>query len=107
MFRSFFSRRNLFRAGLTAGSAAAVSQFLADTASAADINIEPGATILFQGDSITDCGRDKKRNGANVARGFGTGYPLLIASRLMADHPKAVCHDRVDMGLPGVDQRHG
>lgn len=109
MFQSFFSRRNLFRAGLFAGGSAAVSQFLADTASAQQTQIAPGTTILFQGDSITDCGRDKKRNGANVASGFGTGYPLLIASKLMADHPtsKLKAFNRGISGhkVPDLDKR--
>lgn len=39
-------------------------------------------TILFQGDSITDCGRDRN-NTANV----GNGYPLLVKSELGCIHP--------------------
>ena len=38
--------------------------------------------ILFQGDSVTDCGRAREDvfNG-----GLGSGYPTLIAARLLAD----------------------
>ena len=39
-------------------------------------------TILFQGDSITDCGRTSN----NLE--FGIGYPLLIASRLACEMPE-------------------
>lgn len=39
-------------------------------------------TFLFQGDSITDAGRD--RNNVNYR---GNGYPTLVAGRLGADHP--------------------
>ena len=35
-------------------------------------------TILFQGDSITDCGR---------GNGLGTGYPLLVTSELGYEYP--------------------
>src|SRR4029077_1285682 len=46
-------------------------------------------TILFQGASITDCGRDRSVTGANAAAGLGNGYPLLIASRLLAQRAEA------------------
>jgi len=41
-------------------------------------------TILFQGDSITDCGRSRE-NFDNV----GTGYPLLVKSLLGYEHPES------------------
>lgn len=43
--------------------------------------------VLFQGDSITDAGRDRTVAGPNVAAGLGTGYPLLIAARALAEQP--------------------
>ena len=33
-------------------------------------------TILFQGDSITDSGRNKEENSCNNARALGSGYPI-------------------------------
>ncbi len=39
--------------------------------------------ILFQGDSITDCGRNRADNGS-----VGTGYPLLIKSKLSLEEGK-------------------
>lgn len=43
--------------------------------------------ILFQGDSITDCGR-KYSGGEGYEKGLmGMGYPSLIKSRLTADRP--------------------
>lgn len=45
--------------------------------------------ILFQGDSITDCGRNRQDAAANAADALGTGYPLLIASALLAASPGA------------------
>ncbi len=38
--------------------------------------------ILFFGDSITDCGRDR-----NNPQSLGSGYPLLVMSQLSFEHP--------------------
>lgn len=39
--------------------------------------------ILFQGDSITDCGRDRNSGATNI----GNGYPNLVQAVISADHP--------------------
>ena len=46
-------------------------------------------TILFQGDSITDCRRDRGEIFANndMTAGLGYGYPLMVASELALRHP--------------------
>lgn len=43
--------------------------------------LKDGATVLFQGDSITDAHRDKKKfaERPNNARALGAGYPFMIA----------------------------
>lgn len=41
-----------------------------------------GQTILFQGDSVTDCGRIRED-----PSDLGQGYPMMIASRLTAEYP--------------------
>lgn len=46
-------------------------------------------TILFQGDSITDAGRDRSHTGPNDIAGLGEGYPLLLAAELRGEHPDA------------------
>lgn len=46
-----------------------------------------GMVVLFQGDSITDCGRDRSRGDPNMAGTLGTGYPLLVASAELAARP--------------------
>lgn len=46
-----------------------------------------GPIVLFQGDSITDCGRDRANTSPNAANALGNGYPLLIASALLAAQP--------------------
>ena len=45
-------------------------------------------TILFQGDSITDCGRATCGGAGYNNGGLGPGYPCLIAGRLRCDHPE-------------------
>jgi lysophospholipase L1-like esterase len=45
-------------------------------------------TILFQGDSITDAGRDKEKELPNIARSFGLGYAFLAASALLKALPE-------------------
>ena len=48
--------------------------------------IEDGAVVLFQGDSITDCGRSR-----NEADSLGSGYALMAAAQFGRKHPgKAV-----------------
>jgi lysophospholipase L1-like esterase len=44
--------------------------------------------VLFQGDSITDCGRSRDTDRGAV---MGQGYPVLVTSRLMADNPGINC----------------
>ncbi|WP_297089696.1 GDSL-type esterase/lipase family protein [uncultured Draconibacterium sp.] len=46
------------------------------------------STILFQGDSITDAGRDKQKEVANRSWSFGNGYALLAASHLLNVFPE-------------------
>ncbi len=49
-----------------------------------------GNVVLFQGDSITDAGRDRGReNDANDGRALGGGYVYLITSRLLAERADA------------------
>ena len=43
--------------------------------------------ILFQGDSITDCGRRTSGGCGYETEGVGPGYPGLIKSRVLRDHP--------------------
>lgn len=50
--------------------------------------------ILFQGDSITDCGRSRENN-VNV----GTGYPLLVKSLLGFEEPAV--HEFFNRGISG------
>jgi lysophospholipase L1-like esterase len=52
--------------------------------------LEPGNTIVFQGDSITDAGRNRKRQDeVNSSKAFGTGYAWFTASQLLVSQPQA------------------
>lgn len=44
-----------------------------------------GDIVLFQGDSITDAGRDKEKELANNGRSFGGGYAFLLASWMLEE----------------------
>ncbi|HJS08718.1 MAG TPA: GDSL-type esterase/lipase family protein, partial [Pirellulales bacterium] len=52
--------------------------------------VEPGQTILFQGDSITDAGRDRAlESEPNSSKALGGGYAWLAAAQLLVDAPQA------------------
>ncbi|HJO37267.1 MAG: SGNH/GDSL hydrolase family protein [Vicinamibacterales bacterium] len=52
--------------------------------------------ILFQGDSVTDVGRDRERPEPNDTRALGGGYPALAAAELLSRRPEAGwrCYNR-------------
>ncbi len=79
------NRRHLL--SLTAVGSAAAAMPWSSARAAAAVKLEKGATILFQGDSITDAGRDRKTEGsANNPSMLGRGYPFHLAGQLLADH---------------------
>jgi lysophospholipase L1-like esterase len=45
------------------------------------------SVVLFQGDSITDCGRNRGSAEPNSTGALGTGYPLLVTAAVLAAHP--------------------
>lgn len=47
--------------------------------------------ILFQGDSITDSGRNREDSGFNNPRSLGSGYPMLAGAKLL--------HEFADLNL--------
>ena len=90
------SRREFVQAGVgfgAAGLAALVSvdRLLAEekpqAAKFGKVTIEPGDTILFQGDSITDAGRKRNMPDANSDAALGRGYAWLAAAQLLIDRP--------------------
>jgi lysophospholipase L1-like esterase len=49
--------------------------------------LSAGNTILFQGDSITDAGRNREETACNDARGMGSGYAMLACAALLEKYP--------------------
>ena len=76
-------KRTFIKTGLLGSLSAPLAAFEYDISSAADSK----STILFQGDSITDAGRDKSQYYANNASGLGLGYPHMAAASLLAQYP--------------------
>lgn len=73
------------------GSLAAISipEIISAAVPAKDINkvqLLKDQIILFQGDSITDSGRNKETDGFNNARVLGNGYPYLAAAKMLHDY---------------------
>jgi len=54
------------------------------------------SVVLFQGDSITDAGRDKKNATANNFGALGRGYANMVASALLGAHAplRLQCYNR-------------
>ncbi|MCA9124219.1 MAG: SGNH/GDSL hydrolase family protein [Planctomycetaceae bacterium] len=82
------SRRQLIeRSAIAAGVAAAVAALPKQLQASSPVVLRKGDVVLFQGDSITDAGRDRNnQDKANHARALGTGYPMLIGPELLRDH---------------------
>jgi len=108
--------RRQFITASAAASAAAITA--AGTASAANdaaagrkpvITLKPGATVLLQGDSITDAGRDKGSGEPNNYKALGRGYAQLIGYHLLARFPekKLKVYNRGISGnkVPDLDAR--
>ncbi len=90
-----FSRRNfLRRSAVQAAGLAAIPAIITESVQAAELpalpklKVEAGETILFQGDSITDAGRDREKQLPNDARSFGNGYALMTAAPILEKHPE-------------------
>jgi lysophospholipase L1-like esterase len=86
-----FSRRRFFSQSAAGAAALAsipaiVSGCISTGKGVADTRyplLKKGDTVLFQGDSITDAGREKEKELPNNARSFGSGYAFLATSSLM------------------------
>jgi lysophospholipase L1-like esterase len=51
------------------------------------VTFENNDVILFQGDSITDWGRNHAKTTANDTSSLGTGYALLTAAQILQQYP--------------------
>ncbi|MEO8885824.1 MAG: SGNH/GDSL hydrolase family protein [Mucilaginibacter sp.] len=66
----------------------AASAFAEANAKGKKVTIQKGDIILLQGDSITDSGRSKQRQEANMAQSLGNGYALNVAGTLLLKNPE-------------------
>lgn len=81
--RNFISQFSLTGLGIWGISAGQKT----DNQSLKPLKMPENTTILFQGDSITDAGRDKKNLAPNQASGLGGGYVHQAASHLLGKNP--------------------
>lgn len=87
--------RRKFFAGVTSGVAALafIPEIISASVDASNENLsdkvalEKNDVILFQGDSITDAGREKSKQYSNYAPSLGHGYAFLTASSLLKKFP--------------------
>ena len=59
------------------------------------VKLKKGSIILFQGDSITDAGRDYNNKQPNNTGGIGSGYAYLAAAQLLQDEEDNFFYDRL------------
>ncbi|MDR3094769.1 MAG: SGNH/GDSL hydrolase family protein [Bacteroidales bacterium] len=99
--RTFLKKAAL--SGAVIGLADSIIASTVNIPSSAKITLKEGATVLFQGDSITDAGRDRKVSTPNTSPMMGMGYAILAAGALLEKyaekHPvminKGVSGDKV------------
>ena len=99
-------RRNFLSTVALSGTAALLHS-PARALAAKKVSLTKGDVILFQGDSITDAGREKKNPTAN--KGLGRGYPNVLATSLRKDYADLdlQIHNRGISGnkVPDLDRR--
>ena len=86
------AERDISRRDFVAATGSAVGMAMTPAAlwaGASRANPGSGAVVLFQGDSITDCGRDRAVAEPNRAAALGTGYPLAVAEQHLSARPDA------------------
>jgi lysophospholipase L1-like esterase len=84
------SRRSFIKKASAGGALALSFSQIVSSAYAgtkpAKISLAKDDVILFQGDSITDAGRNRDEKAFNNTRALGNGYALLAGSKLLYDH---------------------
>ena len=55
---------------------------------AKDIKLPDSLSVVFQGDSITDAGRNKESEKANDFHNMGRGYAMLACANLVGGFPQ-------------------
>ena len=87
------SRRDFLKKGALAGLSLAMLPELAKAVvkeqtgmAASKVSLKKDCVILFQGDSITDSGRNKENSVANTLQQLGNGYALFTSTQLLKTH---------------------
>jgi lysophospholipase L1-like esterase len=92
MEKQINNRRNFIKKAALGGlMAVSIPEILA--ASSVSETIKKNALkkeniILFQGDSITDSGRNKEDSSYNNSEALGSGYPMLAGAALLEKYPE-------------------
>lgn len=81
--RDFLKKSILTIGGTAIGTSLLHAEDFSDGAARGGINIQPNDVILFQGDSITDAGRNKENLQANDMKAFGSGYAMIAGGVLL------------------------
>jgi Lysophospholipase L1 and related esterases len=87
--RRSFIKKSIIGTGLLTGANLLGNDVFGheSTANSSKISLNNDDIILFQGDSITDVGRDRNNKNANDTGALGHGYALLAASQLLNKYP--------------------
>ncbi len=87
--RRSFIKKSIIGTGLLTGANLLGNDVFAhdSKSSPSKISLNNDDIILFQGDSITDVGRDRNNRNANDTGALGHGYALLAASQLLNKYP--------------------
>ena len=83
------SRRDFFKTAAVGGAMLSIPSIVAaamDRHSTSKISLQKDDVILFQGDSITDAGRDRKNQTPNTSPMMGSGYVIQAAGELLYNH---------------------
>jgi lysophospholipase L1-like esterase len=83
------SRREFFKSAALGGAALCIPDIVSAAVPLSmkgKITLNKQDIILFQGDSITDAGRNKEEMAPNVSRALGSGYSLMASGYLLNKH---------------------
>jgi lysophospholipase L1-like esterase len=83
------NRRNFLKSAAIGTAAISLSQIVSTglaEGKSKKLVLDANDTVLFQGDSITDWGRDKNKSAVNDFGALGSGYVLLTAATLLRDY---------------------
>ena len=83
------TRRNFIKTATISGTMLSIPSIVAaamNETETSGISLQKDDVILFQGDSITDAGRDKNAKNPNTSPMMGSGYVILAAGELLFQH---------------------